>query len=96
MTMINPTVLKAVHELLQERGIEQRQDETLGDYIARGLGISAAQTERLLEELDKGCTIEQAEQAAGVTLTPEHRNLAESIARSVGTALGRVSALVTG
>ena len=53
MTMINPTIIKAVHELLQERGIEQRQNESLSDYVARGLDISAAQITQPLSNRGK-------------------------------------------
>lgn len=91
MTMINPNVLKVVHELLQERGIEQRQNESLSDYIARGLNLSDGETVRLLEALDSGMTIEEAQKAAGVTLTAEHQGLAVSIARAIGTALGKLT-----
>jgi hypothetical protein len=91
MTMINPNVLKAVHDLLQERGIEQQQNESLSDYIARGLNLSDGETVRLLEALDSGMTIEEAQQEAGVTLTPEYQGLALSIARAIGTVLGKMS-----
>ena len=94
MTTINPTVLKAIHELLQERGVTQKQNEPLGNYVARGLGISDAQTQRLFEELDNGKTIEEAQAAAGVTLSPEGQTLAVSLARAIGTALGKISSLV--
>lgn len=91
MTMINPNVLKAVHELLQERGIDQNQNESLSDYIGRGLGLSDGETVRLLEALDSGMTIEEAQQAAGVTLSADHQGLAVSIARAIGTVLGKLT-----
>ena len=91
MTMINPNVLKAVHDLLQERGIEQRQNESLSEYIARGLGLSDGETVKLLEALDSGKTIEEAQEAAGVTLTPQFQGLAVSIAKAIGTALGKLT-----
>lgn len=91
MTMINPNVMKAVHELLQERGIEQKQNESLSDYIARGLGLSDGETVRLLEALDSGMTIEEAQQAAGVTLSAEYQGLAVSIARAIGKVLGKLT-----
>ena len=91
MTMINPNILKAVHELLQERGIDQKQNESLSDYIARGLNLSDGETVRLLEALDSGMTIEEAQKAAGVTLGPDHQGLALSIARAIGTALGKLT-----
>ena len=46
--------------MLQERGIKQTQNESLSEYIARGLGLSDGETVRLLEALDRGLTIEEA------------------------------------
>ena len=91
MTMINPNILKAVHELLQERGIDQKQNESLSDYIARGLDLSDGETVRLLEALDSGMTIEEAQKAAGATLSSDHQGLALSIPRAIGMALGKLT-----
>ena len=91
MTMINPNILKAVHELLQERGIDQKQNESLSDYIARGLHLSDGETVRLLDALDSGMTIEEAQKAAGATLSSDHQGLALSIPRAIGMALGKLT-----
>jgi hypothetical protein len=52
--MISAEVIKGVQELLVERGVEQKADEKFSDFVARGLGISARQTEILLESLHDG------------------------------------------
>jgi hypothetical protein len=41
-------------DLLRDCGIEQKPDEQLGDYVARGLNISEAQASALLEHLHEG------------------------------------------
>jgi hypothetical protein len=89
--MINAEVIKGVKELLEERGVAQKSGERFGDFVARGLGISAAQTEALLESLHEGKSVEEAMRAAG--LTPEHVNqdLLMQVARAIGAALGRVT-----
>ncbi len=92
--MINAPVVKAVQELLHERGIEQRHNELLGDYMARGLKISAAQSEALLEALHEGCTVEEAQERAGISVTPENEGLILDVARAVGTALGRLKSQI--
>jgi hypothetical protein len=90
MPMINAPVIKAVQELLQDRGIAQRQNERLGDYVARGLGISAAQAETLLEALHEGCTIEEAQRRAGVEALGANGGLLTAIAQTIGSALGKI------
>jgi len=90
--MITGQVIKGVEELLRERGVHMQNDERLGDTVARELGISPAQAERLLETLHDGGTVEEAIVAAGVpSLTAPHNELMNDIARKIGTALGRIA-----
>lgn len=92
MPMITAPVVNAVQQLLHERGILKREDERLGEYVARGLNITPAQAETLIEALHAGKTLEQAELEARVT--PTENDLLKGIARAVGTALGRLSGVV--
>jgi hypothetical protein len=89
--MITGNFVKAVQELLQERGIEQRSGERLGDYVARGLGISDAQADAFLEAVHDGATVEEAEAQVGITVETAHRGLLTDIAATIGTALGRLT-----
>jgi hypothetical protein len=89
--MIAANVVHAVQELLTQRGIEQRPNERLGDYVARGLGISNAQAEAFLDALHDGATVDEAEAKAGITVAPAHRTLLTDIAVTIGTALGRLA-----
>src|SRR5207248_2893574 len=86
MPMIHGETVKAVQELLQDRGVEQRQDETWGDYVARGLNISDGKAEAFLEALHAGCSVEQAKRAVGI----EDGNGAKRLARVIGTAAGKI------
>jgi hypothetical protein len=92
MPMITAPVVNAVQQLLHERGITKRVDERLGDYVARGLNITTAQAETLIEALHEGKTLEQAELEAHITV--KESELLIGIARAVGTALGRISGVV--
>jgi len=88
--MITANVIKAVHDVLQERGIEQQPNERLGDYVARGLGVSDARAEAFLEYVHDGASAEEAKQKAGIE--PDLQNtLLTDIARAIGTALGRIA-----
>src|SRR5579862_1409971 len=86
MPMIQAETVKAVQQLLQDRGIEQRSNEPWGDYIARGLGVSDAKAEAFLEALHAGCSVQAAERAAGISAGRR----AVRLARSVGIAVGRI------
>jgi len=86
MPMIHGETVKAVQQLLQDRGIEQRSGESWGDYISRGLGVSDAKTEAFLEALHSGCSIAESKRAAGI---PDG-NRAVRLARAVGTRVGRI------
>lgn len=86
MPMIHVETVKAVQELLKDRGIEQRQDEQLGDYVARGLGVSAGKAEAFLEALHRGCSVGEAQMVAGI----RDRGALVTMARSVGRTLGKI------
>ena len=50
--MIHGETMKAVQELLQDSGVEHRPDESMGDYVTRGLHVSGAKADAFLEALD--------------------------------------------
>lgn len=90
--MITANVVRAVEELLKERGIEQREGERLGDYVARGLHLSEAEATAFLQHVHDGDTVEEAQRKAGISLDAgTSGSLMLDIARAVGTALGRIS-----
>jgi hypothetical protein len=89
--MITAQVLKGVHELLLEHGVEPKQDEELGDFVARGLHIDARQANILLTALHDGAPIDQA--LAAAEIDPKiagESNLLSDLARLVGGAAGRL------
>ena len=88
--MISANVIKGVHELLEEHGIRPKQDEPLGDTVARALDISPRQSEVLLEALHDGASVQAAAAAAGIDTTRIQGDLLIRIATVIGTALGRV------
>lgn len=73
--MINAPVVRAVHDLLRERGYEQRPDERLGDFVARGLGISASQAELFLACVYEGASVEEAKERDGIHVEAGHQSL---------------------
>jgi hypothetical protein len=89
--MIAANVVRAVQDLLRDRGIEQKPDEQLGDYVARGLNVSEAQASALLEYLHDGATLEEAQARAGTEVEPAQQVLLIEIARAIGSALGRIA-----
>ena len=89
--MINANVIKSVHELLEERGIRTKPDETFGDMVARTLRINSRQSEILLDSLHDGASIEVAVAAAEIDTSHLEPDLLVQIARAIGTALGRVN-----
>ena len=91
MPMITAPVTRAIEELLRGRGIEQKPGELLGDYVARGLGISASQAETFLERLHQGRTLEEAMADAGISGASKSHDLLVEVARAIGTALGKLS-----
>jgi hypothetical protein len=89
--MINANVIKGVHELLEQSGIRAEPDETLGDRVARALGISGRQSEILLESLHDGASLDEAVAAAEIDPSHLQGDLLVRIARAIGTALGRAA-----
>lgn len=82
--MIEPMTIKATQELLTENGIEKREGEQWGDYIARGLGLSDAQAQKFLEAIDEGKTVEEACTAASVASNASLAAFAERLGRALG------------
>jgi hypothetical protein len=89
--MISANVIKGVHELLDQRGIRPRPDETFGETVARALDISARQSEILLERLHDGASVDEAAAAAEIDLAQVPNDLLVRLATAIGTALGRVN-----
>jgi hypothetical protein len=89
--MITANVIKAVHDVLRERGIEQRPNERLGDYVARGLGVSDAKAEAFLEYVHDGASADEAKQKAGIETEGAENALLVEVARVIGSALGRIA-----
>lgn len=89
--MITANVVRAVEDLLKERGIEQREGERLGDYVARGLKISDGEAAAFLEHVHEGDTVEEAQQKAGITVDAPQSTLLTDIGRAIGAALGRIA-----
>jgi hypothetical protein len=90
--MINAEVISAVRELLLNRGKKQLPDEELGDFVARGLGITPKQANAFLRALNDGNSIEDAQLIAGIESSIPEAGLLVEIGRAVGAALGRIAA----
>jgi hypothetical protein len=90
MPMIHAETVKAINELLRERGIRQRDNERLGDYVARGLNVPESQAQGFLDALHDGESVEQARDRAGIPAGAPRDALLVDIARAVGSALGRM------
>jgi hypothetical protein len=84
MPMIHVETVKAVQELLKDRGVEQRQGETWSDYVARGLGVSGAKAEAFLEALHRGCSVREAQSVAGIGNPGAMVKAAQAIGRTLG------------
>jgi hypothetical protein len=89
--MIHAEAVKAVQELLVERGIEPRENERWGDYVARGLDVSDTQAEAFLYALDQNKTIDEACAEAGISPERAKGGLLVDIARAIGRALGSMN-----
>jgi hypothetical protein len=89
--MISANVIKGVHELLNERGIQPKPDEAFGDTVARALGISSSQSEVLLEALHDGSSVEEAAAKAGIDSSQIPGDFLVRIATAIGAALGRIN-----
>lgn len=90
--MISAEVIKGVHELFENSNVHPRPNEPFADFVARGIGISVAQAEVLVETLHDGGTVQDAVQAAGIQETSVNNDLLVQIARVIGSTLGRVGA----
>ena len=88
--MISAEVIKGVHELFEGRGLHQKPGEQFGNFVARGLGISARQTEILLDTLHNGHDVDDAIRAADIDPSTVSGDLLVQLARCVGKALGGV------
>jgi hypothetical protein len=88
--MINANVVKGVHDLLAERGVQPKEGEEFGSFVARALGISGHQAETLLTALDEGLPPEEALAKAEIEAGTVDRDLLMTLARSIGGALGEV------
>jgi hypothetical protein len=91
VTMITANVIKGIHDLLGEHGLEQKSDERFSDFVARALNLSARQAEVLLEALGSGATPEEAMMKAEIDPNVVDAGLLARIARTIGMALGEIS-----
>jgi hypothetical protein len=89
--MISAEVIKGVKEVLGEHGIHQQVDERFGDFVARGIGISARQADVFLASLHDAGTVEEALLAAEIDPSTVSSELLFKVARSIGVALGRIA-----
>jgi hypothetical protein len=88
--MIHAESVKAVQELLVERGIQPKENERWGDYVARGLDLSETQAEGFLHALDKNLSIDEACAAAGISSECARDGILADIGRAIGQALGAI------
>ena len=90
--MITAQVEVAVRNLLQDRGLKQLPNENLGDFVARGLGITAKQANAFLAAINDGNTIEEAQSMAGIESGLPQGGLLVEIGRAIGAAIGKITA----
>lgn len=90
--MISAEVISAVRELMLDRGMQQKPDEELGDFVARGLGISAKQANAFLGAVNDGNSVEDALLIAGIDAGLPASSVLVDIGRAIGAALGKVTA----
>jgi len=90
--MVSAEAIKGVNDLLRERGIEQKPNERVADYVARGLGITAQQADVLLQAMHSGVSVDEAVVLAGIDpVSITDRDLLTRLARVVGSALGHIA-----
>jgi hypothetical protein len=89
--MISAEVIKGVQQVLGEHGTHQKTDERFGDFVARGIGISARQADIFLASLHDGGTVEDALLAAEIDSSAVSSELLSKLARAIGVALGRIA-----
>ena len=90
MTMINPNVARAISEVLESHEVTVTPGERLSDTVGRELGLNDSETERWLEALNEGCTVEEANRRAGISSHRETEPLLIAVARAVGRAAGKM------
>jgi hypothetical protein len=89
--MINAEVIKGVQQVLGEHSVHQQVDERFGDFVARGLGISARQADIFLESLHDGAIVDEALLMAEIDPATTSSELLSKVARAIGVALGRIA-----
>jgi fructose-1-phosphate kinase PfkB-like protein len=90
--MVSAEAIKGVNDLLLERGIEQKPDERIADFVARGLGITAQQADVLLQAMHSGVPVDEAVVLAGIDPAAiADRDLLTRLARVVGAAIGHLA-----
>ena len=90
--MVSAEAIKGVNDLLHERGIEQKPNERVADYVARGLGITAQQADVLLQAMHSGVPVDEAVVLAGIDpASIVDQDLLTRLARVVGSALGHLA-----
>ncbi len=90
--MVSAEAIKGVNDLLRERGIEQKPNERVADYVARGLGITAQQADVLLQAMHSGVSVDEAVVLAGINPTAiTDRDLLTRLARAIGSAIGHLA-----
>jgi hypothetical protein len=93
--MVNAEVIKGVHELMGDAGVQPAPNESFGDLVARGLGISARQAEVLLSALHDGATVDEAVAKAEVDPANVHQDLLKKVARLIGSSLGSIASKIS-
>ena len=88
--MINPNVTRAVGEVLEGYNIKPDPTDRLADVVARALHLSDAETERWLEALSEGCTVEEANTRAGIGMHRTDEPLLVAVGRAIGKTWGRI------
>jgi len=93
--MVSAEVIKGVNQLLVDAGVQPRANESFGDFVARGLGISARQSEVLLSALHDGATVQEAILKAGIEPARVDQDLLKKVARLIGTTLGNMASKIS-
>ena len=89
--MISVEVEAAILHLLHDHGLKQLPDEKLGDFVARGLDITAKQANAFLAALNDGNTIEDAQLIAGIESSHPKTPLLVEMGRTIGSTLGKIA-----
>ena len=90
MSKIDPNVVRAIGEVLTTHNVQLRPGEQMSDALARALDLNDTQVHAWLTALSEGCSVEEANRRAGIA-THKDEGLAVSIARRIGTAIGRIA-----